>query len=951
MLDQVEARVRATLASARAGGFAIGPDTLFDAFARFGLERLADDSRVARWCRPAACMEALRRDAAGLVARLFSEVMLHERFVYLLREPSDSAGEAALRSFEEAFAVEAIELIRTRYRALSALLYTAIRNWLDSVYELFARLDADMPLLCERFAHGAHIGSLYTIELGLADRHAGGRTVAILEFEQGFKLVYKPRSLRSDVLARALLEALLACDGRFAVRVPEVLDRVAYGWSEFVPSRPIEDAAQAALYYERCGALLFALYAFNATDMHHGNLVADGDMPVLVDLETFLHQDLTETNQERAGQGRLENTVYRTGMLPKWYGTPDGEPVAFGGLAQTVAARAKNTPYSGEGRLSPQRYLEQIVSGFTFAYRRALAGSLREAAGILKDAAFASTEIRYVFRGTEAYTKLLRQSLEPVYLLSSLDRRLCLETLANVFLSERRDPPLPPAIFLCERADLEHGDIPRFQSEVASRVLRHGGQIIAPAFFSRTIIEAVLERFESLSEADLAFQVSLIRAAFDIQELTEDDFGKLIPPAGESRLAPGDRYLPGPRGERSDSDSLLERARSAARSVGDYLLSKATVNAADNLEWIVPKFQRAFDRHVLSVVDHSLFQGRPGIALFFASLAKATGEDRFAQAARRALQPTLRYIERREDDLFLGPLGLGVLTGPLGSLYGIALIGEALEDEALTRFSFQHASSLHIEQFISDDLLDLTSGAAGAVLILSALSRRPRAPSFQDLIQAGVGTLLARRKPIGPHRAWRGPDGRFLSGLSHGASGIALALCRSNVPSAMAACREAVAFEASTYCLKAGNWPDRRFDQLRFGLGWGHGAPGIGLARLTMAKAGLDVEEDLDRALRAIDSFRGESFDYIVSGRASHLVFAHECFLLRSDPASRALRDKVLAKLLERGEVTGCFSVPLGGRGLLVRPGLFNGLAGIGLALLHASEPLQDCLASPWTLE
>jgi lantibiotic modifying enzyme len=947
MLDQVEARVQAALA----GSSAIRPDALFDAFARFGLERLAGDSRVAYWFRSAACMEALRRDGAGLVARLFSEVMLHERFVFLLQVPSDLPGEVALRLFDETFAVEAIELIRTRYRALPSLLYTAIQDWLDSICELVARLDADTQLLCERFAHGAQIGALHTIELGLADRHAGGRTVAILEFEQGLKLVYKPRSLRSDVLARALLEALLPCDGRLAFRVPEVLDRVAYGWSEFVPSRPVEDAAQAALYYERCGALLFALYACNATDMHHGNLIAEGDMPVLVDLETFLHQDLTETNQERAGQGRLENTVYRTGMLPKWYGTPDGHPVAFGALAQTVAARAKNTPYSGAGDLSPQRYVEQIVSGFTLAYRRALTGSLRVAATILKDPAFASTEVRYVFRGTEAYAKLLRQSLEPAYLFSSLDRRLCLETLANVFLSERHDPPLPSAIFFCERADLEHGDIPRFQTEIASRALRHGGRIIAPEFFGRTVIEAVSERFESLSEADLAFQVSLIQGAFDIQELTEDDFGKLIPPAGERRLAPDDRYLPSPRAEQSDSTSLLERARSAARAVGEYLLSKATVNAVDNLEWIVPKFQRSFDRHVLSVVDHSLFQGRPGIALFFASLAKATGEERFAQAARRVLQPTLRYIERREDDLFLGPMGFGVLTGPLGSLYGIARTGEALEDEALTRFSFQHASSLHLEQFISDDLFDLTSGAAGAVLVLSALSRLPGAPSFQDLIQAGVETLLARRKPIGPHRAWRGPDGRFLSGISHGASGIALALCRSNVPSAMAACREAIAFEASTYCPKAGNWPDRRFDQLRFGLGWGHGAPGIGLARLSMAKAGIDVDEDLDRALRAIDSFRGESFDYIVSGRASHLMFAHDCFRLRRDSASWALRDKVLATLLDRGEVTGCFSVPLGGRGLLVRPGLFNGLAGIALALLHASEPSQDSLSSPWTVE
>ena len=45
-------------------------------------------------------------------------------------------------------------------------------------------------------------------------------------------------------------------------------------------------------FYRRQGVLLALLYLLGMTDIHHENLIACADQPVLVDVETLLHPDL-----------------------------------------------------------------------------------------------------------------------------------------------------------------------------------------------------------------------------------------------------------------------------------------------------------------------------------------------------------------------------------------------------------------------------------------------------------------------------------------------------------------------------------------------------------------------------------------------------------------------------------------------------------------------------------
>jgi lantibiotic modifying enzyme len=78
------------------------------------------------------------------------------------------------------------------YPVLFRSLHIITMNWVDYSLELLDRLLKDWDLIHASLAAGAEPGSLTSIAMGTGDAHRRGRTVAILEFSAGFKLVYKP---------------------------------------------------------------------------------------------------------------------------------------------------------------------------------------------------------------------------------------------------------------------------------------------------------------------------------------------------------------------------------------------------------------------------------------------------------------------------------------------------------------------------------------------------------------------------------------------------------------------------------------------------------------------------------------------------------------------------------------------------------------------------------------
>ena len=104
---------------------------------------------------------------------------------------SGETPEERFRSYCERLRDKDVRLgIAREYPVLFRTLHVRTANWADYSVELLHRLTNDWELIRARLAAGADPGHLTSVEVGAGDRHRRGRTVAILEFSSGFKLVY-----------------------------------------------------------------------------------------------------------------------------------------------------------------------------------------------------------------------------------------------------------------------------------------------------------------------------------------------------------------------------------------------------------------------------------------------------------------------------------------------------------------------------------------------------------------------------------------------------------------------------------------------------------------------------------------------------------------------------------------------------------------------------------------
>src|SRR5205823_2910331 len=143
-------------------------------------------------------------------------------FVERLRDP-----EIALSIFEE-------------YPVLAQQLAIAVDQWVEVNLEFLQRLSDDWPEIRAAFWPDTDPGTLTEAHGGAGDGHCGGRSVMVLGFSSGARLVYKPRSLAGDAHFQQLLEWLNERGDQPPFRRIALLDRGDYGWMEFIEAGPCE---------------------------------------------------------------------------------------------------------------------------------------------------------------------------------------------------------------------------------------------------------------------------------------------------------------------------------------------------------------------------------------------------------------------------------------------------------------------------------------------------------------------------------------------------------------------------------------------------------------------------------------------------------------------------------------------------------------------------------------
>jgi type 2 lantibiotic biosynthesis protein LanM len=909
---------------------------------------------------PGTIDEIMVANLPGRLLEMLSYTMVQELHKACLQGLlKDDTPEARFQSFVQRLRQRdtALALLQD-YPVLARQLISRIDQWVRFSLEFLQHLCADWDVIHTTFSPEGDPGVLVQVSSGMGASYQSGRSVLIARFGSGFQAIYKPRSMAVDGHFQELLTWLNERGDHPPFRTLTILDRGHYGWVEFVAAQGCTSEAEVQRFYERQGGYLALLYVLEGIDFSAQNLIAAGEHPVLIDLESLFHARMKGIDRHRPAlpvSNAIVYSVMRVGLLPQRLGANAGSGwVDLSGLSGEAGQFTQDVPYregtgadamwltrmrvampGGQNRptlngieVDVLNYAQAITTGFTSVYR----ALLEHRDDLLADygplARFAGDEVRAFFRPTPTYGALLQESFHPDVLRDALDR----DRLFDWLWSGVAYCPDLARVIPAEREDLWQGNIPKFTTHPGSRDLWSSTNECIGGFFSEPSLALVKRRMQQLSDHDLTQQLWFIRAS--LATLTN----------GLDRARRPSYRLTEPQ-----TIATHEQLLATARAVGDRLGALALRNAG-NISWIGLKHTHECHWSI-TLLGMDLYDGLPGVALFLAYLGAITREERYAALAHVTLTTLRRQVERCRSFI----MSIGSFTGWGGLIYTLTHLGILWNESAL--LTEAEAIVEHLPTLIErDDLLDITAGAAGCIGGLLSLYRCVSSDrTLAAAIQCGE-RLITCAQSMEDGLEWviaaAGP--KPLTGFSHGAAGIAWALLELAALTGeerfrTAACA-AIAYERRLFSPETGNWPDLRElktsrqtgdnGQQRFMTAWCHGAPGIGLARLCSLRhlddAAIRVEIDTALQTTLAQGFGGNHS--LCHGDLGNLELLLQASQVLAEPQWRAQVDRIAAIILESisrdGRLCG---TPLG----VESPGLMTGLAGIGYGLLRLAEPTR----------
>jgi type 2 lantibiotic biosynthesis protein LanM len=782
------------------------------------------------------------------------------------------------------------EYLHARYPVMRSSIENIRNHWLEQACAIADRFTQDMDAIRLQLLPGEAQLEIEKVRFGLGDDHRGGRSVAILDFRDGRQLVYKPRNLSIDTHFRQILDWA----NRYSdtdLWVPKHLERGGYGWVEFVSHAPCTEKAEVDRFYFRMGNLLALLYVMQGNDFHHENIIAVGGHPVLIDLESFFCPHFGREADEPIDAsvlavGMLPNRMAASGNIPDISGLSDAdgqlglenlylvknEDDSWGLIrSRGILTGASNLPVLDGARIAIHvEYAKHLKQGFEQIYRAVLEHSPEFAALV---EACAQDLVRVLFRHTATYGHLLEEARHP-NLMSSKEATANHYALLHLAVA---DNPAAERFVGYEIADLHRGDVPMFTVAADGHDLWYADDGCIPDFFTRSGMETTRRKLKMLSPQDLDRQLWIIDNSFIAHSARASIEGRA---RAELRFSEGREI------------SLEERLVAQATMIAENLREQMHV-ADDSASWLV-HLVNSLDNSSVELIPafYDLYSGIPGEVLFFSQLSQVTGVYEHMDLARKAL---LHLKERLKES--------GAAVQTIGLYVGWGSVVHLMTSMAQLQSRYQELE--YLEELLAEPRFDemigqdrsfsIIKGAAGFMIACSDLYVVSGSQRALQLAESCAAHLIAHRWPGTEEYAWRVTSQVPLSGLAHGASGFAMAFARLYEASRKPLYREialsALAYERTLFDGASENWEDRRDYVVKergggtwCSVAWAHGAPGIGLARLALLRAGIDspqIRKELDIALSTTLARGFDGNDSLIFGSFGNLellICFVECF-------------------------------------------------------------------------
>ncbi|GAB4195445.1 MAG: type 2 lanthipeptide synthetase LanM family protein [Wenzhouxiangellaceae bacterium] len=904
----------------------------------------------------AAVVESLRPSLCEQLHRMCQKTFLLELQVSRMQErlPGDDPSDRYHAFVSELTCPQRCLQLFAEYPVLARQVLIRCRQWRESHIEFIQRLSNDHQQLSQQFNRGQPLGVVNRMIGSRGDRHYDGRTVMVIHFDSGLRLVYKPKSLAIDCAFQQLIEWLNQRGCQPALPVLNVIDCGDYGWCEYISHAECRSHDEVQRFYQRQGANIALLHALEATDFHYENIIAQGEMPYLIDLETLLQPLVKDPTAVGPGSRIIGATALRSGVMPTFsdssanqvdlsgLGDSHGRPTKAARLVDIGLDTMRLSPLDSimpagsnqalfEGQpLDARDYSAAVLRGYSAMYRLLL---IQRDALLADDgplSAFRACRTRFIIRGTDVYVRLLLASFHPDYLRNGLLRDRLLDKLWLDYAFYPAVRQLIPG----EQWAMARGDVPCFHTHADSRDLVDDRGVVHADFFPHSGYHHCRQRIASMSSQELAQQYRLLKDCLlglhhqAVDQSLKPEVSADSPPSPSSLIATAER-------------------------LGQHIALHATRHNG-YIGWLQVGHQGAGIWGIDST-SNNLYEGLCGFALLFAALHRVTGRERYADDAR-LIWLTARQRIRDNPRAFIN---VGAYSGWGGVFYTARELGRAGLLDA-TDGDIQLWRQRLRSQLDDDREFDLISGSAGAIMGLLRWHEYSADTAALDLARDCARHLQQHAVAHGDGLSWpcASADGMALTGLGHGAAGIALALAHLHQHTgdhqhrAMAVA--ALNFENQWYSSELSNWIDRRKDshgendESAHLHAWCHGGPGIGLARMDLRQL-LDepfIHDDLEAAIRCTLAGPWGHNQSLCHGDLGNLELIQRAALELADDRCQQFNQQQLAWLtpmLRQQRQRG------GQQVVAEHFGLMNGTAGMAYALLRQARP--DQLPSLLTLQ
>lgn len=815
---------------------------------------------------------------------------------------------------------------------LHLLVETSSQNWLEAVDEMLGHLAEDLPKIKEHFFPADEPGAIVRISLSHGDRHRHGRSVAVVIFASGQKLVYKPRPLAADIGFAGFTDWFNACAGERLLASVRSLARGNHGWCAFVEPRSVLATADLEQYYFRLGALLATVRVLGLSDLHAENLIAAGTWPTIIDLETLFHPAArrfkSNAPQSPATERLvdcLDRSVLAAGLLPirtrpngtdtddldlagmsdsagqtTPFETPHWEKcgtdeMALGFARQTLSGN-DNLPVLNERRMAPEPYAEHILAGFHHAY-----GILQDnKPALLSDdgplSSFTGAAVRVVVRPTAFYAALLQDGAHPAILQSTA----CKSAWLRRQLKGPDTSPYLDSLVASELSALLRQDIPCFETVPESRAVTACDGMTRPNFLPECGMDASRKLIAALGADDLSLQSWLIELCLTKAATTDIDCRV---PTRISELMTG-----------RPTDLALNVAHLAARQV-----AASAIHCHGNATWMTAQ-EGTGGTLVGTPAGLDLYGGLPGIALFLSYAGSVLKCSDYTECGRKAWREVLDTC-RLEGALNSAP---GAYSGLGGLVFALDLAQQLHPDLPMTAAA--NTVLDHLDLTTPETLsLEMIDGLAGLMSSLSILLPSSTVGNAEATLTETCRAALAKLALLEDGKA----DDPILSrtGAAHGLTGLTGALAElhrhdiagiSSVADAALACSERLhaRFRGHQACAHR--------------IAWCNGQTGLLASSIRQGPPDSDLTTSLVTRLRTQDyqddSLCHGSMGAVLALNAIKPGSEHDRMAI--DRAST----EVLERIRDRGPQCGTIH-------RLPTPGLMEGLAGIGFAALSLLDP------------